>query len=80
MIRELAPSDDLELKEVSTTAAPSEDSKLHEVMYRCLLGNFVNCVRMSHCRELRSIAKLGGRFPRRDYTEAESEGIMCSYV
>ena len=34
MIRELLPSDDLELKEVSTTAAPSEDSKLHEVMYR----------------------------------------------
>ena len=33
MIRELAPSDDLELNEVSTTAAPSENSKLHEVMY-----------------------------------------------
>jgi len=33
VIRELAPSDDLELKEVSTTAAPSENSELPEVMY-----------------------------------------------
>ena len=33
MIRELAPSDDLEMNEVFTTAAPSENSKLHEDMY-----------------------------------------------
>ena len=60
MIRELAPSNDLELKEVFTTAAPSGNSKLHEVMYTSCNPARRSELEVSHRRALERMAKCRG--------------------